>query len=83
MASRSCVGVAAVTVTGEVYDFELKSQEGLGAGWVGVGLSDDDKMGDDSVIECSRGNGGGVQAYMTYNYPGYRVERVRNVSIRI
>lgn len=70
----------AVTVTGEKYEFEIKATNN--AAWVGVGLSDDAKMGDDSVIECAK-KGSGVSAYMSYTSgaPNYGAQRLSNVTI--
>lgn len=70
----------AVTVAGDKYDFELKAEPS--AAWVGVGLSEDDKMGDDSVIECVK-RGNGVAAYMSYTKgsPNYGAPRLANVSV--
>ncbi|CAH0550076.1 unnamed protein product [Brassicogethes aeneus] len=61
--SKNCKAVVAVTVLGDKYDFELKATSG--AAWVGVGLSDDVKMGDDSVIECVK-SGNGLKAFMSW-----------------
>lgn len=68
-----------MTVAGDKYDFELKAEPS--AAWVGVGLSEDDKMGDDSVIECVK-RGNGVAAYMSYTKgsPNYGAPRLANVS---
>ncbi|KAJ8960121.1 hypothetical protein NQ318_003840, partial [Aromia moschata] len=63
VASKSCKAVVAVTVAGDKYDFELKADGS--AAWVGVGLSDDDKMGRDSVIECVK-RGSGLAAFMSW-----------------
>lgn len=52
--TESCKAVVAVSVAGDKFDFELKGYQG--AKWVGVGLSDDNKMGSDSVIECALSN---------------------------
>ncbi|XP_060531143.1 putative ferric-chelate reductase 1 homolog isoform X2 [Cylas formicarius] len=60
--NKSCKSAVAVTVSGDRYEFELKADN---AAWVGVGLSDDDKMGDDSVIECVTRNNR-VDAYMSW-----------------
>ncbi|XP_022913819.1 putative ferric-chelate reductase 1 homolog [Onthophagus taurus] len=65
--SKNCKAIVAVNVYGERYEFELKSHNT--ASWVGVGLSQDDKMGDDSVIECVKDSSGGVQAYMSWTNP--------------
>ncbi|RZB38617.1 ferric-chelate reductase 1 -like, partial [Asbolus verrucosus] len=61
--SKNCKAVVAVTVSGDRYEFEMKATGN--PGWVGVGLSEDEKMGDDSVIECAR-RGHSVGAYMSW-----------------
>ncbi|XP_076268127.1 putative ferric-chelate reductase 1 homolog isoform X1 [Rhynchophorus ferrugineus] len=81
VASQNCKSVVAVTVTGEKYDFELKAENN--AAWVGVGLSADDKMGDDSVIECVK-KGTGVSAYMSETtVPNYGSPRLSNPQLGI
>lgn len=81
ISSRNCKAVTAVTVTGEIYDFELKASGNVA--WVGVGLSNDTKMGDDSVIECVKG-GNGVQAFMSYTgIQPYRAVRLTNPQLGI
>lgn len=78
VSSKSCKAVVAITVTGDRYDFELKADSN--AAWVGVGLSDDDKMGDDSVIECVK-RGTGVAAYMSWtSRTPFSATRLANVS---
>lgn len=66
------------------YIFEMESKN---AGWVGVGLSDDNKMGDDSVIECAKENGE-ARAFMAWTTPrpnlgSYRVPDVSILLIKI
>ncbi|XP_030765696.1 putative ferric-chelate reductase 1 homolog [Sitophilus oryzae] len=81
VSSKSCKAVVGVIVTGDRYDFELKADSN--AAWVGVGLSDDDKMGDDSVIECVK-RGNGVAAYMSYTTaPNYGAPRLANPQLGI
>lgn len=79
VASKNCKAVAAVTVSGDQYDFELKA--GSNAAWVAVGLSDDMKMGSDSVIECVKTPNGGIAAYMSWTtakpYSSTRLVNVR------
>lgn len=81
VASKNCKAVAAVRVNGDRYEFEMQATDG--AAWVGVGLSEDDQMGDDSVIECVK-EGNGVEAYMSWTTPrpSLGVNRLRNVSIQ-
>lgn len=79
VASKNCKAVAAVTVSGDQYDFELKA--GSNAAWVAVGLSDDQKMGGDSVIECVKTPNGAVDAYMSWTTAKpYSSTRLANVS---
>lgn len=66
--TKSCQAVAAVTVRGERYEFEMKTSAEDNARYVAVGLSDDTKMGDDSVMECVRENGR-IQAYASWTTP--------------
>lgn len=81
VASKNCKAVAAVIVNGDQYDFEL--QAGNNAAWVAVGLSDDQKMGGDSVIECVRTPNGDVAAYMSWTTANpYSSTRLANVSFR-
>lgn len=61
--SKSCSTFSAVIVRGDRYIFEMKSQKN--AGYVAVGLSDDDKMGKDSVVECIN-ESGSVKAYTSW-----------------
>ncbi|KAK9732358.1 Reeler domain [Popillia japonica] len=65
--SKNCKAVVAITVYGGRYEFELKADKS--ASWVGVGLSEDAKMGDDSVVECVKDRNGGVKAYMSWTSP--------------
>ncbi|XP_056640681.1 putative ferric-chelate reductase 1 homolog isoform X2 [Diorhabda sublineata] len=71
---ENCKIAVAVTPLGDVYDFEIKATEN--AAWVGVGLSDDALMGNDSVIECVKENGT-VNTYMSWTgINPYRATRV-------
>lgn len=76
--TKNCKAVVATIVRGDRYEFEMKA---LGdAKYVAVGLSEDEKMGDDSVIECVR-EGNGAKAYMsrTIPRPTLGVERLAKV----
>ncbi|VEN41700.1 unnamed protein product, partial [Callosobruchus maculatus] len=70
--SKGCTAAVAVTVIGDRYDYELKVDRN-DAIWVAVGLSEDAKMGDDSVMSCVKTNRG-VDAYMEWTYPGYKAQ---------
>lgn len=61
--TRTCEAVVAVVVRGPRYEFEMKAKKAI---YVAVGLSEDNKMGADSVVECVAG-GGKVQAFMSWN----------------
>ncbi|KAL1497531.1 hypothetical protein ABEB36_008475 [Hypothenemus hampei] len=80
--SKNCKAAVAVTVAGDKYDFELKAESS--AVWVGVGLSEDDKMGDDSVVECVK-RGNGIAAFMSYTNgnPNYGAPRLPNPQLGI
>lgn len=58
--SKSCTTFSAVIVRGDRYIIELRSQRN--AGYVALGLSDDDRMGKDSVVECLS-ESGSIKAY--------------------
>ncbi|XP_072391895.1 putative ferric-chelate reductase 1 homolog [Diabrotica undecimpunctata] len=83
--SGNCIVATAVTVTGDKYDFEVKSR-GTEKGtpkWAGVGLSLDAKMGDDSVIECVN-DGNGLKAYMSFTaVMPYKATRLDNPQLGI
>lgn len=68
IAKRNCNAAVAVAVRGTRYEFEMKALKAL---YVAVGLSDDAKMGGDSVVECQT-VGGKVQAFMSWNVPGIK-----------
>lgn len=72
--TRNCRAVVATIVQGERYIFEMKSGYNRPA-YVAVGLSNDAKMGDDSVIECVPEQGT-VNAYTSWTFSGpYGVSR--------
>lgn len=67
LTDKSCRSIVAITVRGSIYEFELKSGYNQPA-YVAAGLSEDDKMGDDLVIECIQ-QGGRILAYTSYTTP--------------
>lgn len=74
VASQNCRAVVATIVQGERYIFEMKSGYNNPA-YVAVGLSNDAKMGDDSVVECVPEQGT-VNAYASWTSAGpYGVSR--------
>ncbi|KAJ8673430.1 hypothetical protein QAD02_004692, partial [Eretmocerus hayati] len=62
---RNCMAAAAILVAGERYIFELQTTN-TDAKYVAIGLSDDDKMGDDSVVECVNNNEQ-ISLHMSWN----------------
>ncbi|KAJ3637706.1 hypothetical protein MTP99_001143 [Tenebrio molitor] len=80
--SKNCKAAVAVTVSGEKYEFEMKATNN--AAWVGVGLSEDEKMGDDSVIECAK-KGSSVGAHMSWTSgsPNFGAARLNNPQLGI
>ncbi|XP_058054768.1 putative ferric-chelate reductase 1 homolog isoform X2 [Anopheles bellator] len=66
--SYNCRAVTTVSVLGSSYVFEMKAGYNSPA-YVAVGLSDDAKMGDDSVIECVPEQGV-VNAYASWTATG-------------
>nr|CAD7199938.1 unnamed protein product [Timema douglasi] len=64
--TKSCTAVTTVQVEGDRYTFEVK---GKGAGYAAVALSEDSKMGDDSVMECARDSvqNRPANVYLSYN----------------
>lgn len=75
VATKNCKIAVATIVKGESYEFELKAPQD--AAWVAFGLSDDNKMGDDSVVECVKDQNGKFSAFMSRNLPNDKnVERL-------
>ncbi|XP_017875392.1 putative ferric-chelate reductase 1 homolog [Ceratina calcarata] len=62
--TKNCMAAVAVLVRGERYLFELQARDN--SKYVAVGLSDDSKMGDDSVVECTNENGE-IGLHMSWN----------------
>ncbi|XP_015598085.1 putative ferric-chelate reductase 1 homolog isoform X2 [Cephus cinctus] len=60
---KNCDAIVTVLVRGERYLFELQAQ---GSKYVAVGLSDDRKMGEDSVVECVD-TAGKIGLHMSWN----------------
>lgn len=63
VATKSCQTFSAVNVRGDRYIYELRSAKS--AGYVALGLSDDEKMGKDSVVECLS-EAGTIKAYTSW-----------------
>ncbi|XP_069683115.1 putative ferric-chelate reductase 1 homolog [Periplaneta americana] len=64
--SRDCVAVVSCLVQGDKFVFDMQAQRST---YVAVGLSRDNKMGEDSVVECVNDGRGPnrVNAYMSWN----------------
>lgn len=75
VSSRTCQTIGTVIVRGDNYQFEIQSDHNSPA-YVAIGLSEDDKMGDDSVMECLP-QGGTIQAYTSWTrgMPNYGASR--------
>uniref|UniRef100_A0A336L231 CSON001896 protein n=1 Tax=Culicoides sonorensis TaxID=179676 RepID=A0A336L231_CULSO len=73
---KNCKAAVATIVQGERYIFEMKAFD-PNAAYVASALSNDNKMGDDSVMECVPERGQGIKAYAswTYSEPKYGVTR--------
>ncbi|XP_075985959.1 putative ferric-chelate reductase 1 homolog [Anticarsia gemmatalis] len=62
-----CKAIVAVFVAGDQYTFELQAPGN--PKYVAAGLSMDNKMGDDSAMECVRNDNGRVNLYTSWTYP--------------
>ncbi|KAK2589300.1 hypothetical protein KPH14_007851 [Odynerus spinipes] len=71
--TKNCKAAVAVLVRGDRYLFEMQGRDGK---YVAVGLSENNKMGDDSVVECTN-EGGEVKLYTSWNTPDKHNERQR------
>lgn len=67
IATQSCQGVAAIFLENDRYQFDMQaiSSELQKPAYIALGLSDDDRMGGDSVIECVPENDK-INAYTSY-----------------
>lgn len=76
---RSCSALVTFAQKNErSFEFELWATNSPDNSFVAVGLSDDNKMGDDSVTECTVVNGR-VNAFMSRNEAGKSNTRLENV----
>lgn len=62
-----CKAIVAVFVAGDKYTFELQAPGN--PKYVAAGLSMDNKMGDDSAMECVRNDNGRVNLFTSWTYP--------------
>ncbi|XP_012256779.2 putative ferric-chelate reductase 1 homolog [Athalia rosae] len=63
VSQKNCQAAVSVLVRGDRYLFEVYARNSV---YAAVGLSDDSKMGDDSVVECVN-NGNNVGLFMSWN----------------
>ncbi|XP_053620478.1 putative ferric-chelate reductase 1 homolog [Plodia interpunctella] len=63
----NCDAIVAVFVAGDIYTFELQAAKN--PKYVSTGLSMDNKMGDDSAVECVRNDNGRVSIFTSWTYP--------------
>lgn len=61
--TKNCLAMVTVLVRGERYLFELQARDSK---YVAVGLSEDSKMGEDSVVECTNEDGE-IGLHMSWN----------------
>ncbi|KAI4503757.1 hypothetical protein M0802_001160 [Mischocyttarus mexicanus] len=69
--TKNCKIAVSVLVRGDRYLFEMQGREGK---YVAVGLSENNKMDDDSVVECIN-DGNDIKLYTSWNTPNKRNER--------
>jgi len=67
VSTKSCQSFSAVIVRGERYIFEMRSSSR--AAYIALGISDDEKMGKDAVVECVN-EAGSVRAYTSATVVG-------------
>ena len=75
----NCPGLVTYAVKGSRYEFELWAPNATSGSYIALALSFDDKMGEDSVTECTLVNGK-VGAFMSYN-DGKANNRLRDVTL--
>ncbi|KAG8228316.1 hypothetical protein J437_LFUL007034 [Ladona fulva] len=68
ISDKNCNTLVTIAVAGNQYEFEMLALPVEGEPkYVAVGLSSDDKMGEDSVVECALEPSGTVNLYTSYN----------------
>ncbi|XP_045540142.1 putative ferric-chelate reductase 1 homolog [Papilio machaon] len=65
--SGNCKAIVAVFVAGDTYTFEIQGTDN--PKYVAAGLSTDNKMGEDSAMECIRNDNGRVTLFTSWTYP--------------
>ena len=76
--NRDCDIVTAILAKRDHYEFELLATNPRSA-YAAVALSADDKMGDDSVMECVKQSPNSIKAYMSWTV-GKSVERLNTFN---
>ncbi|VVC86910.1 unnamed protein product [Leptidea sinapis] len=62
-----CKAIVAIFVAGDIYTFEIQGTDN--PKYVSAALSMDNKMGDDSAMECVRNDNGRVNLFTSWTYP--------------
>lgn len=65
--SGNCKAIVAVFVAGDTYTFEIQGTDN--PKYIAAALSMDNKMGDDSAMECVRNDNGRVNLFTSWTYP--------------
>ncbi|XP_034826030.1 putative ferric-chelate reductase 1 homolog isoform X1 [Maniola hyperantus] len=65
--SGNCKAIVAVFVAGDTYTFEIQGTDN--PKYIAAALSMDNKMGDDSAMECVRNDNGRVDLFTSWTYP--------------
>ncbi|XP_050669345.1 putative ferric-chelate reductase 1 homolog isoform X2 [Leptidea sinapis] len=63
----NCKAIVAIFVAGDIYTFEIQGTDN--PKYVSAALSMDNKMGDDSAMECVRNDNGRVNLFTSWTYP--------------
>ncbi|XP_045507072.1 putative ferric-chelate reductase 1 homolog [Colias croceus] len=63
----NCKAILAIFVAGDTYTFEIQGTDN--PKYVAAGLSADNKMGDDSAMECVRNDNGRINLFTSWTYP--------------
>ncbi|KAL0811036.1 hypothetical protein ABMA28_010316 [Loxostege sticticalis] len=67
IARGNCKAIVAIFVAGDIYTFEIQGTDN--PKYIAAGLSLDNKMGDDSAMECVRNDNGRVSLFTSWTYP--------------
>ncbi|CAG9568695.1 unnamed protein product [Danaus chrysippus] len=67
ISSGNCKAILAIYVAGDIYTFEIQGTDN--PKYVSAGLSTNNKMGDDSAMECVRNDNGRISLFTSWTYP--------------